>query len=199
MVKLFRDAYPLIREEYSRDHQFAVDLIRMFLKDANGNTVEEYLCTGMIDITYNGNVYTAQGEFLGYSAIQEDYDVKVGKITISLSGVDNDFASRFSNIDQVGSEIRVGKVFLDLNTLDIISDYAIVMYIGEIYNVSIQENAETCTINVECASVFADFDRTAGRRTNDWSNWYFQGTRYDTAMEKAGFVGNTEFLWGRIE
>lgn len=199
MVKLFRDAYPLIREEYSRDHQFAVDLIRMFLKDANGNTVEEYLCTGMIDLTYNGNVYTAQGEFLGYSAIQEDYDVKVGKITISLSGVDNDFASRFSNIDQVGSEIRVGKVFLDLNTLDVISDYAIVMYIGEIYNVSIQENAETCTVNVECASVFADFDRTAGRRTNDWSNWYFQGTRYDTAMEKAGFVGNTEFLWGRIE
>ena len=197
MVKLFRDEYPDIRNEYSRDHNFAVDIIRMFLKDANGNTEEEYLCTGMIDITYNGDVYTAQGEFLGHTSIQEDYDIKVGKITLTLSGVANDFASRFSQIDQVGSQIRIGKVFLDLNTLDIISDYAIVMYIGEIYNVSIQENAETCTINVECSSVFADFERRAGRSTNDWSNWYFQGVNYDTSMEKAGFVGNTEFLWGR--
>lgn len=197
MVKLVRDQYPLIRDEYSRDHNFAVDLIRLFLKDANGNTDNINLCTGMIDLTYNGNVYSAQGEFMGYSSIQEDFDVKLGKITITLSGVDTGFVDKFINIDQIGSEIRIGKVFLDLNTLDIISDYAVVMYIGEIYNVAIQENSETCTINIDCASVFADFERVAGRRTNNWSNWYFQGEKYDTCMDKAGYVGQTEFSWGR--
>ena len=199
MVKSVRADYPLIKDAYSRDHNFAVDLFRMFLKDSSGGVDNINICTGMIDLTYNGNPYSAQGEFMGYSAVQEDFDVKLGKITITLSGIDTSFVDKFTSIDQIGSEIRIGKVFLDLNTLDIISDYAMVMFIGEIYNVSIQENSETCTINVECASVFADFERSAGRRTNDWSNWYLQGQKYDTAFEKAGFVGQTEFLWGRQE
>ena len=199
MVKTVRADYPLIKDEYSRDHNFAVDLFRMFLKDSSGNEDIINLCTGMIDITYDSNNYSAQGEFMGYSSIQEDFDVKLGKITITLSGIDTGFVDKFTTIDQIGSEIRIGKVFLDLNTLDVISDHAILMYLGEIYNVSIQENNETCTINVECASVFADFERSSGRKTNDWSNWYFQGEKYDTCMEKAGFVGETEFLWGRSE
>lgn len=199
MVKAFRDDYPDIRNEYSRDHNFAVDLISLAVKDSSGNPDTIRLCSGMIDIEYQSNTYTAQGEFLGYSAIKEDYDVKVGRITVTLSGLDNNFISKFTGVDQVGAEVVVSKVFLDLNTLDIISNYAIIMYKGEIVNTSIQESAETATINIESASVFADFERLAGRKTTDWSNWYFQSTQYDTAFEKAGFVGNTEFLWGRDE
>ena len=145
------------------------------------------------------NTYKAQGEFLGYSAIKEDYDVKVGRVTVTLSGLDNIFISGFTSVVLVGAEVVVSKVFLDLNTLDVVSNYAIIMYKGEIVNTSIQESAETATINIESASVFADFERLAGRKTTDWSNWYFQSTQYDTAFEKAGFVGNTEFLWGRDE
>lgn len=199
MVKAFRDDYPDIRNEYSRDHNFAVDLITLSIKDTAGNPDTLRLCSGMIDIEYASNTYTAQGEFLGYSAIKEDYDVKVGRITVTLSGLDNNFISKFTGVDQVGAEVLVSKVFLDLNTLDVVSNYAIIMYKGEIVNVAIQESAETATINVESASVFADFERLAGRKTTDWSNWYFQSTQYDTAFEKAGFVGNTEFLWGRDE
>ena len=199
MVKAFRDDYPDIRNEYSRDHNFAVDLISLAIKDSSGNPDTIRLCSGMIDIEYQSNTYTAQGEFLGYSAIKEDYDVKVGRITVTLSGLDNTFISKFTGVDQVGAEVVVSKVFLDLNSLDIISNYAIIMYKGEIVNTSIQESAETATINIESASVFADFERLAGRKTTDWSNWYFQSTQYDTAFEKAGFVGNTEFLWGRDE
>jgi hypothetical protein len=199
MVKSFRDDYPNIRNEYSRDHNFAVDLISLAIKDSSGNPDTIRLCSGMIDIEYQSNTYTAQGEFLGYSAIKEDYDVKVGRVTVTLSGLDNNFISKFTGVDQVGAEVVVSKVFLDLNTLDVVSNYAIIMYKGEIVNTSIQESAETATINIESASVFADFERLAGRKTTDWSNWYFQSTQYDTAFEKAGFVGNTEFLWGRDE
>lgn len=199
MVKAFRDDYPDIRNEYSRDHNFAVDLISLAVKDSSGNPDTIRLCSGMIDIEYQSNTYTAQGEFLGYSAIKEDYDVKVGRVTVTLSGLDNNFISKFTTVDQVGAEVVVSKVFLDLNSLDVVSNYAIIMYKGEIVNTSIQESAETATINIESASVFADFERLAGRKTTDWSNWYFQSTQYDTAFEKAGFVGNTEFLWGRDE
>lgn len=199
MVKSFRDDYPDIRNEYSRDHNFAVDLIELETVTSTGAADPVRICSGMIDIEYLSNTYTAQGEFLGYTNIQENYDVKVGKITVSLSGLSNDFVSRFSSIDQVGQKVTVSKVFLDLNTLDIVSNHAIIMYKGEIVNTSIQESAETCSVAVECASVFADFERLAGRKTTDWSNWYFQDAQYDTAFEKAGFVGQTEFLWGRDE
>ena len=98
------------------------------------------------------------------------------------------------------------EVFLDINTLQIVGTEdsagqiaAINMFDGEVYNVSIQETATSCGISVEASSHFADFERQAGRRTNDWSNWLFQGVQYDTAFEKAGFVGNQEFLWGRTE
>jgi hypothetical protein len=52
---------------------------------------------------------------------------------------------------------------------------------------------------VDCSTLFADFERTAGRKTNSGSNWLYQGTTSDTAFEKSGFVGNTEFLWGRLK
>jgi hypothetical protein len=53
-------------------------------------------------------------------------------------------------------------------------------------------------MTLECSSLFADFERTAGRKTNNWSNWLYQGVEYDTAMEKASFVGQIEFKWGKI-
>jgi hypothetical protein len=37
-----------------------------------------YLTTGGVDLTHGGNTYTAQGDFMGFSTMSEDFDVKVG-------------------------------------------------------------------------------------------------------------------------
>lgn len=198
MVKRFAQN-TAIRDEYFRDHNFAVDLIRLFLVDSAGNPDTLNLSSGMLDLTYNGSNFSAQGEFLAYTAIQEDFDIKLGRVTITLSGLPTDYVDRFIDQEQIGKEVRIAKVFLDLDTLAIVENEPILMFIGEIYNFAILENAETCSIQIEVASLFADFERTSGRKTNNWSNWYFQKTQYDTCMEKAGYVGNTEFLWGRLE
>jgi len=197
-----------LRDEYYRDHNFAVDLIEVHLDDG-----ALYLSSGAIDIDYDSdtapdagtNTYSAQGEFMGHTPINEDFDVKVGKFSVNLSGLPSGYISKFVNAECEGKRVVVYKAFLDLNTLEIIgTDSAggtavIMMFDGEIYNVTIQETAETCTISIDVSSHFADFERTAGRRTNNWSNWLFQGSQYDTCMEKAGFVGNSEFLWGRSD
>lgn len=193
-----------IRDEYYRDTAFAVDLIELHLKNAAGANDPLYLATGMIDIEYDSdtaptsgsNTYSAQGEFMGMTAINENFDVVLGKLTITISGLPDTYIDRFINTEPEGKSVFVYKTFLDLNDLDIVEE-PILMFGGEIYNVIIQESAETCTIAIEVSSKFADFDRSAGRKTNDWSNWNFQGSTYDTSMEKSGFVGNTEFLWGR--
>ena len=200
-----------IRDEYYRDHNFAVDLIEVHLEDSNGNSDALYLSSGAINVQWDSltapdsglNNYSAQGQFLGYTPITEDFDVKVGKFSLTLSGLASGYLDKFIGMEPEGKRVCVYKAFLDLNTLDIIgTDSAgqtgpILMFDGEIYNVTIQETAETCSISIDVSSHFADFERTAGRKTNNWSNWLFQGEKYDTAMEKSGFVGNSEFLWGR--
>jgi len=200
-----------LRDEYYRDHTFAVDLIEIHLKDSNDADAPLYLASGGMNIDFDSdtapdagsNSYSAQGEFIGYTAINEDFDVRVGKFSVTLSGLPSGYIDKFVGNEPEGKRVCVYKVFLDLNTLEVIgTDSAggtasILMFDGEIFNVNIQESAETCNISVDVSSHFADCERTAGRKTNDWSNWLFQGSNYDTAFEKAGFVGNTEFLWGR--
>jgi hypothetical protein len=193
-----------IRDEYYRDNKFAVDLIEIHLLDSSGRPDPLLLSTGMLDIDYDSptapivgsNTYSAQGQFMSMTAINEQFDIVLGKMTITLSGLPTGMISRFVDTEPEGKAVYIYKTFLDLNTLAIIEE-PILMFGGETYNVIIQEAKNTCSIGVEVASIFADFDRRSGRATNDWSNWNYQGSTYDTAMEKSGFVGNTEFLWGR--
>jgi hypothetical protein len=105
--------------------------------------------------------------------------------------------SKFIDNNVEGSRVKISKAFLDLNTLYII-DNPVLLFDGSIYNIAITETERSCQINIDCSTLFADFERTAGRMTNNWSNWLYQGLQYDTSMEKSGYVGNTEFLWGRI-
>jgi len=195
-----------LRDEYYRDTNFAVDLIELHLKDASDADDPLYLASGGIDIDYNSptaptagtNTYSAQGQFMSYTNIGEDFDVKVGKFTINISGLPSGYIDRFVNKEPELKRVVVYKAFLSTTDLSIVST-PILMYDGVIFNVAIQESNVTCLINVDCSSKFADFERTAGRKTNNWSNWLLQNDKYDTSMEKAGYVGNTEFLWGRTE
>ena len=183
-----------IRDEYYRDNKFAVDMIELHLKNAVGRNAPLYLATGMLDIDYNSptaptagvNVFSAQGEFMSMSSINEQFDIVLGKVNIQISGLPSGYIDRFVNSEPEGQPVYIYKTFLDLNTLAIVQ-VPILMFQGEIYNVAIQESANTCSIQIQVSSKFADFDRRAGRSTNDWSNWNFQGSTHDVCMAQTGF------------
>lgn len=194
-----------LRDEYYRDHCFSVDMVEIHIRDfRDGTPLPIYLNSGGVDISYDSptaitpgaNLYEAQGNFIGFSALTEDFDVKVGKFTIYLSALNNDYLEKFLGNNIQGSRVVVYKAFLDLTTLGIVIA-PILMFDGIIFNIACTESSRSAQITLECSSLFADFERTAGRKTNNWSNWVFQGVNYDTSMEKAGFVGQTEFKWGR--
>lgn len=198
-----------LRDEFYRQNYIAVDLVELHLKNTSGVNTPLYLNTGGFSVTWASPtaptanpVYTAQGEFMGFSPMSEDFDVRVGKFTIYLSGVDNSYVSTFVNGEFEGKRVCIYKAFLAFNTtagyerLDIVST-PILMFDGTIYNVSITESQVSCQISVDCSSLFADFERTAGRKTNNGSNWLFQGSEYDKAFEKSGFIGTTEIKWGK--
>lgn len=193
------------RSEYYRDHTIAVDCVEIQLRND-----PLYLTTGGFDVTFDSptaptsgeHTYTAQGNFIGFSSMSEDIDVKVGKFSITLSGVDNDYFSKFFNKNPEGARVVIYKAFLNFgptgtDPLSLVAD-PILIYDGQIYNFSVQETQETCQISLDCSSLFADFERVNGRKSNNWSNWLFQGAQYDKCFEKAGWVGQTEFKWGRL-
>lgn len=188
------------REEFYRQNFFAVDILEIHLD------TPLYLSTGGIDVRYDSataptsgtNTYLAQGNFLGFSNINESFETKIGKFSLQLSGVGSDYVSIFRASDTAGKRVVAYKVFLKYEDLSIVGT-PLMMFDGIIYNVSISEARRTCSIQVDCSSLFADFERTAGRTTNNSSNWLFQGgNTHDLGLSKAGWVGTSEYKWGRI-
>jgi hypothetical protein len=197
------------RSEYYRDHTIAIDCVELHLKNPQGANDPLYLSSGGADLVFDSptapttgnNVYTAQGNFIGFSPLTEDFDVKVGKFTIYLSGISNGYVSKLINYEIEGKRVAIYKAFLGFgpNGTDPLGLVAapILMFDGIIYNFAVQESSRSCQITIDCSSLFADFERTNGRRTNNWSNWLFQGSQSDRCFEKSGWVGQTEFKWGR--
>lgn len=142
---------------------------------------------------------------MGFTGLTEDFDIRVGKFGITLSGVGTTYINSFVNlttdpknkIAYEGARVVVYKAFLSTSNLSLV-DTPLLIFDGMIFNVGIEETATSCTISVEASSLFSDFERTAGRRTNNGSNWLYQGSTVDTSMAQSGIVGQTEFKWGRI-
>jgi hypothetical protein len=189
----------LLQDEFKRDKFIAVDLVEIYMVDENGNNDFIYLTNAGFDITWDNKTYTSQGDFLGFSNVSEDFDVKIGKFSIYLSAINVNLVNKLYGKDFEGRRVAIRKAFLDFDpmTLDIV-DQPILVFDGIIYNIIITETAATASMQVECSTLWADFERTAGRKTNNQSNWLFQrGITRDTAFEQAGYVGNTEIKWGR--
>jgi hypothetical protein len=199
-----------VKSEYYRDHTIMVDCVELHLKDASGANQPLYLCSGGADLAFDTptaptagvNTYESQGDFIGFTSLSEDFDVKVGKFSIYLSGIGNDYINKLITTEVEGKRVVLYKVFLGFgptgqDPLSIVST-PILMFDGIIYNFAVNESSNSCQITIDCASLFADFERSNGRKTNNWSNWLFQGSNSDTCFEKSGYVGQTEFKWGRL-
>jgi hypothetical protein len=192
------------KDEYYRDQCIAVDCVELLLPQPR------FLCSGGFDIEFASptapnkvsNTYQAQGDFIGFSSMTEDFDVKVGKFSIFLSGLNQSFINTLINQDIEGQRVAIYKAFLSFGStgqspLSLVAT-PIMVFDGIIYNFSVTETRESCQVVIDCSSLFADFERTNGRKTNNWSNWLFQDKRLDLAFEQAGFVGQTEYKWGRL-
>ena len=198
------------RNEYYRDHCIAIDCVELHLKNNLGQNEPVYLSTGGANIQFDSgtaptsgnNIYLAQGDFLGFSPLQEDFDVKVGKFSIYLSGLGNTYINKLINYEVEGKRVCIYKAFFnfgeDGTSPLTLAAAPILMFDGLIYNYAVQETDRSCQVTIDCSSLFADFERTSGRKTTNWSNWLFQDNQSDYCFEKAGFVGQTEFKWGRI-
>lgn len=117
-------------------------------------------------ITYNSNNYVGLGHMLGFSDVEETSALVTGTLSFSLSGVDKTYLSFFLSRNYIDREVRLYKTFLD-SALSLIGT-PILIFSGRIHKPVIQENPSdgTCTLAIESASHWVDFERRSGRHTN---------------------------------
>jgi hypothetical protein len=193
-----------ILNQIYNDRFIAVDLLELHLRNQQNQFQPLYLTNSNFDIVYDSptaptigaNTYTAEGEFLNFTGSSEDFDIKVGKFNIFLSAINNNYVQRFTQTDIEGQRVVIYKAFLEYNTGQVIPE-PVMLFDGIIMNTQITESTVTCSLNIDCSTLFVDYERVMGRMTNNTSNWVLQRNKYDESMEKSGWTGNSEIAWGR--
>lgn len=175
---------------------FAADLIEIHL-----NT-PLYFTTTNINLTFNSdsapdsgdNVYIAQNQFLGYGTIQESSDLRVGSLEMTFTAVDTTMVSLILSNDYINKRVVIYRAILQ-SDYSFTSDDVYLMFDGRISAYNIEETGNTATIVLTCASQFADFERTNGRRTNPSSqNLHFPA---DRGMDFSPQIVK-DIRWGRL-
>lgn len=182
-----------ITNELRRDRIRFADLLELHFESPN----DLYLTNGPLDITVDtdtttGKTFAANGELLTFDSIQETGQARVNQINFALSGASNTITNLFLNNNYVDRRIVVYRYFFNEQSVAI--GTPVMLFDGEMTSFQINESGTSSTVNVTSSSVFYDFDRINGRRTNTTS----QQTHYafDKGMDFASVVDD-RIKWGK--
>jgi len=149
---------------------FGVDLIELQLSTAL------YFTSSNIDIDFDSNTapdsgvntYLAQGQFLYFGNIVESSDLRVGQVDLTFTAVDTTTVALLLNNNYMNKRVVIYRAILD-DDYSFTSDDVFTVFDGRIMNYNIRETESTATVTMTVASLFADFERKNGRRTNNAS------------------------------
>jgi len=149
---------------------FGVDLIELQLSTAL------YFTSSNIDIDFDSNTapdsgvntYLAQGQFLYFGNIVESSDLRVGQVDLTFTAVDTTTVALLLNNNYMNKRVVIYRAILD-EDYSFTSDDVFTVFDGRIMNYNIRETDSTATVTMTVASLFADFERKNGRRTNNAS------------------------------
>lgn len=144
------------------------------------------------DIVDGSDTYNATGHPLAMASPSETRELRVNTISITVSAVDQSYVSIFLTSDWINRRVLVKKAVVD-SSGTIIGD-PIVVFDGLLSQFQINEDEQEASVTMNIASHWADFERKAGRLTNNNSQqYYFSG---DLGME---FAANSvkDIKWGR--
>jgi hypothetical protein len=155
-------------------------------------TTTVYMTDAGFDIDYDGDTYTASSHLLEIGSVSESSDVRVGTVSLTLSGVEQTFIAAFLGNNYIGKQAIIYRIFLD-SASAIIGD-PILIYDGRIDGFDISEGKNDSRISIDLASHWSDFERKAGRYTNPNSQaLFFTG---DKGFDFAANIVK-DIRWGR--
>lgn len=137
------------------------------------DTGTDYLADGRRDIPWNSQTWRATGELLKVPAIKESLAPALDSINISVSGVNQANIYTALTEDYTNVEVEIYRFLMDSDMKMIGEAHEI--FAGLIDTFSVNENPDdgTSEITWKVTSHWHDFERVAGRRTNDSSQQYW--------------------------
>jgi len=176
--------------------EIAKEKIRMFhLVEFYFDSGTTYVSMSYKDISWNGNTYLATGSLLKISDISEEVGLKVGAVSIKLSGVNQANIATALSEDYTDRQVKVYRGLLSEGHL-VVAD-PMLLFDGRIDNFSLSEDIEngTSILTWQVPSHWADFEKRSGRRCNmeDQQLHFPDDKGFDFASEIV-----KDLKWGRI-
>lgn len=176
-----------------------------------GFSTPDYFADGRYDIVWNGNTYLATGDILEVPQIKHTAAPSLDSVEIRISGVNQANIYKVLAEDFTGVEVKIHRALVTEglvpasnlypgSTMYPSSGWTIVgtpieLFFGTLDNPSVRENPEDGTSEIawKATSHWLDFERVAGRRTNDADQQkWFPG---DKGMEFAS-KSIADLKWG---
>lgn len=131
---------------------------------------------GAWDAEYEGNTYHSIGAFLGFSDIQENTQMQIAEITVTLNGLNNEYIGYFASTDFIDRPARIYRQLW--NHLDgVVGTFKI--FEGRFKSAAVEDDGESIVVAGMLSNQFVDFERVAGRKTNDnEQQFFFPGDRF---------------------
>lgn len=117
------------------------------------------------DLVDGANTYSASSHLLEIGTPKETRDLQVNSVNIRLSGVEQSYISIVLSQDWINRSVTIYRAVVDTDGT-IIGD-PINIFQGLITQFEISEDESTVDVDLQAASHWADFEKTAGRITND--------------------------------
>lgn len=165
-----RDFSPGLIDKLKARAVHIADLIELHL------TVPIYFTSTNINLDYNSptapdagtNTYFAQGQFLAFDTVTEASDLRVGSIDLMFTAVDTTTLALLLNNQYMNKRVVIYRVVLN-DDYTFTNNDVYTIFDGKITSYAIQEAERSATVKISVASLFADFERINGRKTNPTS------------------------------
>lgn len=186
-----------------------------FAVDLDFESQPVYIWTGYGDLVYEGKTYLGAGQLIGVSSVEETSEIEAKGITLTMSGIPSSFLALALNEPYQGRECRLyfgmfynktlveqdGDEITNQATLPIAvekgSANLVEIFSGELDQMNISENADTCTIAVTAENVLIKLERPVIRRFTNAD----QKSRFpqDKGLQYVASLQNKEIFWGRTK
>lgn len=143
-------------------------------------------------ITWNNDEYLALGHFIGMSDINETSMLQVSSLSLTLSGVDQQYISLLLRKEYIDRPIVIYRGFVSDSGVLKTSPFEI--FKGRMDKPFISDSPTKTQVTISAKNHLADFERKSGRHTNnaEMQRYYPSDTSFAHASE-----GLKEIRWGR--
>lgn len=153
------------------------------------------ICTWNQDLFNNGVVFTAAGNLLQVSTIQDGSDIHARGISVSLSGFDPTLLPLVLNDFQVGLPVTIWLGAFNTQVAQQVS-YSVIAWSGRTDEPTITVDEKTATITVACESMLIDMNTPVPwRYTNQDQQLFFAG---DLGFSFVNSIQSIPIYWNSV-